>query len=158
MNDAAGAYARAAEVNPRIDVTTQRAAALINAGEAADAARSWSAAIKKSAAPDAVLLYMLGPGPAVLKDLDAATATAQKLKSTFPGDSRGTYLDVQVLRDGGRPTQAIASLARPDEAHAGGLATSLYDTPACSSAPAARRRRARRCATSWRAIRRTPTR
>lgn len=108
--DAAGAYARAAEVNPRLDVTTQRAAALINAGKAADARAILEPAIKKSAAPDAVLLYMLGQSQRMLKELDAATATVQKLKSTFPGDSRGTYLEVQVLRDRGKTDEAIASL------------------------------------------------
>jgi tetratricopeptide (TPR) repeat protein len=108
--DAADAYARAAAANGRIDVSTQRAAALINAGKAAEARDILEASIKKSGAPDAVTLYMLGQSQRTLKDFDAATATVQKLKSTYPTDARGGYLEALVLRDRGQYEQAIAAL------------------------------------------------
>src|SRR5204863_2740049 len=46
--EAADAYARAAAANSRIDVSTQRAAALVNAGKAGEARDILEAAIKKS--------------------------------------------------------------------------------------------------------------
>ena len=107
--DAADAYSRAAAANSRIDVSTQRAAALINAGKAAEARDILQGSIKKSATPDAVTLYMLGQAQRVLKDFDGAAATVQKLKATFPNDVRGGYLDALVLRDRGQYDQAIAA-------------------------------------------------
>jgi tetratricopeptide (TPR) repeat protein len=107
--DAADAYARAAAVNGRIDVSTQRAAALINAGKAAEARDILQTSIKKSAAPDAVTLYMLGQAQRALKDFDGAAATVQKLKNAFPSDVRGGYLDALVLRDRGQYDQALAA-------------------------------------------------
>jgi tetratricopeptide (TPR) repeat protein len=107
--DAADAYARAAAVNSRIDVSTQRAAALINAGKATEARDILQTSIKKSGTPDAVTLYMLGQAQRVLKDFDGATATVQKLKTSFPTDARGGYLDALVLRDRGQYDQAIAA-------------------------------------------------
>lgn len=107
--DAAEAYSRAATANSRIDVSTQRAAALINAGKAAEARDILQAAIKKSSAPDAVTLYMLGQAQRSLKDFDGAAGTVQKLKTSFPTDPRGGYLDALVLRDRGQYEQAIAA-------------------------------------------------
>jgi len=107
--DAADAYAHAAAANPRIDVTAQRAAALINGGKAADARAILELAIKNSAAPDAALLYMLGQAQRIQKDPEAAAATVQKLKSSFPDDPRGVYLEAQVLRDRGKLDEAIAA-------------------------------------------------
>ena len=109
--DAADAYARAAAVNSRIDVSTQRAAALINAGKAAEARDILETSMKKSGTPDAVTLYMLGQSQRALKDFDAATATVQKLKSAYPTDARGGYLEALVLRDRGQYDQAIAALS-----------------------------------------------
>lgn len=106
--DAADAYAHAAVANPRIDVTAQRAAALVNGGKAAEARALLLPAIQNSAAPDAGLLYVLGQAQRVLKDPDAAATTAQKLKSSFPDDPRGAYLEVQILRDAGKMNDAIA--------------------------------------------------
>lgn len=107
--DAAGAYARAASASPRADVTSRRAAALLNAGKPADAREILQAAMRKKAAPDASLLYMLGQSQRMLKEGDAAAATAQKLKAAFPEDARGPYLDAQLLRDKGRMPEAIAA-------------------------------------------------
>src|SRR4051812_5750013 len=108
--DAADAYARAAAANSRIDVSTQRAAALVNAGKAAEARDILQAAMKHSATPDAITLYILGQAQRSLKDFDAATATAQKLKTAYPSDARGGYLEALVFRDRGQYDQAIASL------------------------------------------------
>ena len=50
---------------------------------------------------------MLGQAQRSLKDFDGATATVQKLKTTFPNDPRGSYLEAHVLRDRGQSDQAI---------------------------------------------------
>src|SRR5437762_4218149 len=100
--DAADAYAHAAAANTRIDVSTQRAAALINAGKPAEAREFLQAIVKKSASPDAAVLYMLGQAQRALKDFDGATGTLQRLKTAYPTDARGTYLEAQVLRDRGQ--------------------------------------------------------
>ena len=107
--EAANAYAKAASANSRIDVSTQRAAALINAGKPAEARDILQTAIKASATPDAVALYMLGQAQRVLKEFDGATATVQKLKTTYPNDARGGYLEALVLRDRGQYDQAITA-------------------------------------------------
>jgi tetratricopeptide (TPR) repeat protein len=108
-SDAADAYARAAAANPRIDVSTQRAAALINAGQAAEARDILVKLTSKASAPDAVTLYLLGQAQRVLKDYEAATATVQKLKAAYPNDARTPYLEAQVLRDRGQLAQAITT-------------------------------------------------
>lgn len=105
--DAAAAYGMAAAANPRIDVTSRQAAALLNAGEPGEAREILQAAIGKKTAPDASLLFMLGQAERMLKEYDAAAATVQKLKTAFPDDSRGVYLDAQVLRDRGQLPAAI---------------------------------------------------
>jgi tetratricopeptide (TPR) repeat protein len=105
--DAAAAYGLAAAANPRVDVSSRHAAALLNAGKAAAARDILQAAIQKKTAPDASLLYMLGQAQRLLKEQDAAEATVQKLKAAFPEDARGLYLGAQLLRDAGRLPEAI---------------------------------------------------
>jgi tetratricopeptide (TPR) repeat protein len=56
-----------------------------------------------------VALYMLGQAQRALKDFDGATATVQKLKSTYPNDARGGYLEALVYRDRGQYEPAIAA-------------------------------------------------
>jgi tetratricopeptide (TPR) repeat protein len=107
--EAAGAYAQAAASNPRADVSSRQAAALLNGGKPAEARDMLQAAIKKKTTPDAGLLYMLGQSQRLLKDETAAAATVQKLKAAFPDDSRGIYLDAQLLRDSGRLPEAAAA-------------------------------------------------
>jgi tetratricopeptide (TPR) repeat protein len=107
--DAAGAYAHAGAANPRVDVSSRQAAALLNAGKAAEARDVLQATMQKKTAPDAGLLYMLGQAQRLLKDGDAAAVTVQKLKAAFPQDARGLYLDAQLLRDKGRIQEAIAA-------------------------------------------------
>ena len=107
--DAAAAYGMAGAANPRVDVSSRQAAALLNAGKALDARDILQAAIQKKPAPDAGLLYMLGQAQRLLKEPDAAAATVQKLKAAFPEDTRGVYLDAQLLRDKGRLPEAIVA-------------------------------------------------
>jgi len=107
--DAAAAYGMAAAANPRVDVSSRQAGALLNAGKAAEARDILQAAIQKKTAPDAGLLYMLGQAQRLLKEQDAAAATVQKLKAAFPEDARGLYLDAQLLRDKGRLPEAIVA-------------------------------------------------
>jgi tetratricopeptide (TPR) repeat protein len=109
FTDAAAAYARVAAATSRVDVSSQRAAALINAGKAAEAREILQPAMDKKAAPDAALLYMLGQAQRMLKESDASAATARKLKTSFPDDPRGLYLEAQLLRDTGRVAEAIAA-------------------------------------------------
>ena len=107
FSEAADAYAHAAEANSRIDVSSQRAGALLNAGKAAAAHDILQATVHKTAAPGAALLYMLGQAQRMLKDADAAAATVQKIKTAFPEDPRGSYLEAQLLRDKGRVAEAL---------------------------------------------------
>jgi len=107
--DAADAYARAGAANARVDVTARRAAALINAGKAADARKILEDSVAKKTPPDAAVLYMLSQAQRQLKDLDAATATAERLKAAYPEDTRAAYLSAQLLQDRGRTAEAITA-------------------------------------------------
>jgi tetratricopeptide (TPR) repeat protein len=121
FQDAADAYGQAQAANSRADLGARRAASLINAGKPAQARELLQAAIAHKSAPDAAMLYMLAQSQRVLKDFDGASATAQKLKAAFPNDSRGLYLDAQILDDRGRKNEAIAAFSElvkrsPDDA------------------------------------------
>ncbi|CAN5700848.1 tetratricopeptide repeat protein [soil metagenome] len=119
--EAAAAYANAEKANPRADLTSGHAAALINAG-APDEARSLvQGVIAKRTGPDAGLLYLLAESQRQSKDLEGAATTAQKLKAAFPEDPRGFALDAQLLLARGRTDDAITAYAAlikrvPDEA------------------------------------------
>ena len=107
--DAADAYARAGAINGRIDVTAQRAAALINAGKAAEARKLLEQEVGKKTPPDAAVLYMLSQSQRQMKDYDAAAATAQQLETAYPNDTRAAYLSAQLLQDRGRTAEAITA-------------------------------------------------
>ena len=107
--DAAAAYARAAAVNPRLDVTPRQAAALINAGNAAEGRTLLEQAVKKKTPADPALLYMLAQAQRRMKDYEAVAATAQQMKSAYPDDPRAAYLSAQVLQDRGRTAEAIGA-------------------------------------------------
>lgn len=107
--EAADAYAGAQAANARADLGARHAASLINAGKPAEARGLLQAAIARTPAPDAGLLYMLAQSQRLLKDLDNASVTAQKLKAAFPNDSRALYLDAQILKDRGNTAEAIAA-------------------------------------------------
>jgi tetratricopeptide (TPR) repeat protein len=100
---AAEAYSKAQTMNPRAPLSTRRAVALLSAGRAAEARDVAQAAIG-SARPegkDPVLLYLLAESQRVLRDLDAAHATAQKILSANPEDVRGLHVMSLILQDKG---------------------------------------------------------
>ena len=93
---AADAYSRAQALNTRVDLSTRRAAALINAGKAAEARDLLKVnAAKTDAEPLALYLYA-----AALRqtgDLAGAEAAARRLRTAAPNDPRGLYVLAQVL-------------------------------------------------------------
>ena len=95
-DSAADAYERAQALNSRIDLSTRRAAALINAGKAA-AARDLlgPGAAKTDATP--LLLYLYASSQRQAGDLAGAEATARRLRAAAPDDPRGMYVLAQVL-------------------------------------------------------------
>jgi tetratricopeptide (TPR) repeat protein len=107
--EAASAYARAEAANPKADLTPGRAAALINSGAPQAARDLLQASIAKRQAPDAALLYLLAESQRQMKDLDAATATAQQLRTAFPQDARGLMIDAELKLARGQKNEAIAA-------------------------------------------------
>jgi tetratricopeptide (TPR) repeat protein len=100
---AAEALARAQALNPRAPLGTRRAAALINGGKPAEAREllETSLAAVKPDAQAPVELYLLAEAQRALKDLAAAEATAQKLLSRDPADTRGLHVMSLILQDKG---------------------------------------------------------
>jgi tetratricopeptide (TPR) repeat protein len=109
--EAAATYAAARAVNPRVDLTTPHATALINAGEPGEAATMLRGALDGRARPDPAHLYLLGQAERRMGDRAAAAATAARFRETFPDDLRGVYLEAQLAGDGGRPEDAIKAYA-----------------------------------------------
>ena len=109
--DAADAYGRAQALNPSADLTGGRAAALINAGAAREAQALLEAALGKSSAPDASLLYLLAEAQRQAKDLDGASATARRLRTAFPDDVRGLVIEGQLQLARGQQGEALKTFA-----------------------------------------------
>jgi tetratricopeptide (TPR) repeat protein len=107
--DAAAAYAKAQALNPRADLSSSQAAALINAGDPAAARAVLESSMKRSSSPDAAFLYLLGQAQRLQKDLPAASQTADRLRSAFPNDPRGLYLSARLLDDKGQRTEALTA-------------------------------------------------
>ena len=103
-NQAADAFGKAQALNPRASMlTTRRAVALLSAGRAADAKAIVQRAIA-SGRPEAnepLLLYLLAESQRVLKELDAAQATAQKLLAANKDDLRALHVLSLILQDKG---------------------------------------------------------
>lgn len=100
---AADAYAKAQKLNARAPLASRRAVALLSAGKPAEA-RDVVQAVLSSNRPEAkepVLLYLLAESQRVLKDLDAAHSTAQKLIAANPDDTRGMHVLSLILQDKG---------------------------------------------------------
>jgi tetratricopeptide (TPR) repeat protein len=96
-DEAAQAYARAQMLSTRgPDLSTRRAAALINAGRGA-AARDLlrDPAAKSDAEP--IVLYLYAASQRMTGDLAGAEATARRLRAAAPEDPRGMYVLAQVL-------------------------------------------------------------
>lgn len=107
--DAAGAYALAAAVNPRANLTEGRAAALLNSGAPQEAQAILQDAIGKTKKPDASLLYLLAESQRQLRQYDAATATVAQLRATYPDDARGLLMEAQLQLTQGKRSEAVAT-------------------------------------------------
>ena len=95
-DSAADAYARAQALNPRIDLASRRAAALINSGKAAEARDLLQPGAAK---PDAepMVLYLYASALRQTGDLAGAETAARRLRAAAPNDPRGLYVLAQVL-------------------------------------------------------------
>lgn len=107
--EAADAFAKAQQVNPRATMlTSRRAVALISAGKPADARALLEVSAAKS--DDPILLYLLAESQRLVKDVVAAEATARKLLAKSAGDPRGLHVLSLVLQDKGDVKGAEQSL------------------------------------------------
>ena len=110
---AADAYAQAQTLNPRAPLSTRRAVALLSTRPRRRGARRRPEGDGAGGpeSTDPVLLYLLAESAAaVLKDLDAAHATAQKLLATNPDDVRALHVMSLILQDKGDVKGAERSL------------------------------------------------
>lgn len=114
---AAEAYGKAQALTARAtDLTTRRAAALINAGDAAAARDLLEAGAVKSDAPP-LHLYLFAAAQRRAGDLEGAEATARRLRAAAPDDPRGLYVLAQVLEARGDLAGAERSLRELLERH-----------------------------------------
>ena len=104
--EAAAAYARASQANPRADLVGGHAAALINSGNPKEARDLVAAAIAKRTKPEAGLLYLLAAAERTLKNFDAASAAARQLREAYPADRRSFMLEAQIAEESGRLPEA----------------------------------------------------
>jgi tetratricopeptide (TPR) repeat protein len=104
--EAAEAYARASEMNPRADLLGGHAAALINSGKAREARDLLVAGLAKRPKPEAGLLYLLAAAERTLRNFDAASAAARRLREAFPADRRSYMLEAQIAEESGRLPEA----------------------------------------------------
>lgn len=109
-SDAAAAYERAQQLGTRgPDLTTRRAAALINAGQATAARDLLEASAGKPDASPATL-YLYAAAQRQAGDLPGAEATARRLRASAPDDPRGLYVLAQILEARGDAAGAERSL------------------------------------------------
>jgi tetratricopeptide (TPR) repeat protein len=108
--EAADAYGRAQRTNLRgIDLTTRRAAALINAGQGS-AARDLLQDAAAKPEPQPLVLYLLAAAQRQTGDLAGAESTARRLRTVAPEDPRGMYVLAQILEARGEFEGAERSL------------------------------------------------
>jgi tetratricopeptide (TPR) repeat protein len=94
---AADAYARVQALNARgVDVTSRRAAALLNAGKAAEA-RELLRAPAAATNADLMVLYLFAVAQRQTQDISGAEETAHRLRARAPNDPRGSYVLAQIL-------------------------------------------------------------
>jgi tetratricopeptide (TPR) repeat protein len=101
---AADALARAQTLNPRAQmIARRRAVALLSAGRTPEARDLLKTTIGsgRADAKDPVLLYLLAESQRVLKDLNAAQATAEQFVAANPEDPRGLHVLSLILQDKG---------------------------------------------------------
>lgn len=96
--EAAAAYAKAQALNTAAsDLTPRCAAALINAGRAAEArVLLQPVAEAGKGSTDPAVLYLLAVSQRQVGDLSAAETTANKLRALAPEDVRGLYVIAQI--------------------------------------------------------------
>jgi tetratricopeptide (TPR) repeat protein len=112
-NEAADAYKKAQTLNPRATALTgRRAVALLSAGRAAEAKVLLQDALgsARSDATDPILLYLLAESQRLVKDLDAALATAKKLIAANPDDVRALHVLSLIQQDKGDANGAERTL------------------------------------------------
>ncbi len=95
-DSAAAAYAQAQALNPRIDLASRRAAALINSGKPAEARDLLKPGAAKTDA-EPMVLYLYAAALRQTGDLAGAETAARRLRETAPNDPRGQYVLAQVL-------------------------------------------------------------
>jgi tetratricopeptide (TPR) repeat protein len=120
---AADAYARAQDLNPRLDLSTRRAGALLNAGNAA-AARDLLKASASGAKVGPVVLYLYATALRQTGDLAGAEEMARRLRAAAPDDPRGMYVLAQVLeakKDFDGAERALRDILQRDPADATAL-------------------------------------
>jgi protein O-GlcNAc transferase len=82
--EAVATYAAARAVNPRVDLTTSHATALINAGQPAEAVAMLRAALDARPRPDPAQLYLLAQAERRMGERTAAAASADALQGGLP--------------------------------------------------------------------------
>jgi tetratricopeptide (TPR) repeat protein len=111
--DAAGAYAAAQLLNPRLDLTTRRAAALLDAGENAEALSLLQAAMKRTTRPDPMLLHLLAHAQLKANDLAGAERALRDLIARDPLDATAlNSLGYMFAERGQRLDEAVELLQR----------------------------------------------
>ena len=104
-NEAAEAYGKAQAMSGAraAPLTPRRAIALLSGGRPAEAKALVQGALGANQVSqlDPVLLYLLAESQRALKDYEGATATARKLITAHPEDSRGLHVLSMVLQDRG---------------------------------------------------------
>ena len=102
-SEAADAYGKAQKLNPRAPLASRQAVALLSASRPADARDVVQRALAsgRPEAKEPILLYLLAESQRVLKDLEGAQATAQKLLATSPNDARGLHVLSLIQQDKG---------------------------------------------------------
>jgi tetratricopeptide (TPR) repeat protein len=126
--EAASAYARAADQNPRsVELRIRQASALLAGGQAAEA-RDLLLKVADTNQTNGSVLYLLTDAQRTLKDFDAARATAQRLMSLEPKGLRGPYAlalieeeqhDTRSVIDTLEPLAAKTPTTAADTAHLG---------------------------------------
>jgi tetratricopeptide (TPR) repeat protein len=108
--EAAAAYAQARALNPKADLLSGHALALMNAGEVDQAQALLQEAMTGDAARDAGLLYLYAESQRREKDYTGAIATVQKLRAAFPDRAVFAYMHAQILDEAERFPEAEKEL------------------------------------------------
>lgn len=108
--DAANTYAQAQELNPKADLVSGQALALLNAGDVKQAQAVLQQAMARETKPNANLLYLYAESQRREKDYNGALETIQKLRTAFPDRAAFVYMHAQILDESGRFQEAEQEL------------------------------------------------